>query len=117
MSLNSNTTGLEEILASVNALPEAGSGGGGSIETCTVAITFTGALSTNSLRYTNGNMIVTTGTLTKGSKKYTGTFEVAKGTLLYTVFSGSGAVVTGEIEKITTLTYAINGDGTITIEG
>ena len=26
MSLNSNTTGLEEILASVNALPEAGSG-------------------------------------------------------------------------------------------
>ena len=28
MSLNSNTTGLEEILASVNALPEAGGGGG-----------------------------------------------------------------------------------------
>lgn len=27
MSLNSNTTGLEEILASVNALPEAGGGG------------------------------------------------------------------------------------------
>ena len=26
MSLNSNTTGLEEILASVNASPEAGSG-------------------------------------------------------------------------------------------
>lgn len=36
MSLTSNTTSLQDILAAVNALPEAGSGGGSSMETCTV---------------------------------------------------------------------------------
>ena len=46
MSLNSNTTGLEEILASVNALPDAGSGGGGgSVETCTVTFSTWGSFS------------------------------------------------------------------------
>lgn len=36
--LNNNTTALQEILATVNALPEAG-GSGGSVETCTVTLT------------------------------------------------------------------------------
>lgn len=37
--LNSNTAALQEILATVNALPEAGSGGGWSKEVCNIAIT------------------------------------------------------------------------------
>lgn len=35
--ITDNTTSLEEVLAAVNALPDAG-GGGGSVETCTVNI-------------------------------------------------------------------------------
>ena len=41
MSLTSNNTELQNILAAVNALPEAGSGGGssgGGVETCTVTL-------------------------------------------------------------------------------
>ena len=38
MSLTSNNTELQNILATINALPEA-SGGGGRVETCTVKIT------------------------------------------------------------------------------
>lgn len=37
-NLSKNTTDLQAILAAVNALPEAGSGGGASVETCTVTI-------------------------------------------------------------------------------
>ena len=36
MSLTTNNTSLQEILAKVNALPEAGSGSGGGVETCVV---------------------------------------------------------------------------------
>lgn len=39
--LTTNTTSLQAILDAVNALPEAGSGGGASVETCTVNINFT----------------------------------------------------------------------------
>ena len=38
--LQGNNTELQEILAAVNALPNAGSGGGGSLATCTVRIYF-----------------------------------------------------------------------------
>ena len=37
--LQSNNTDLQAILDTINALPEAGSSGGGSVETCTVTIT------------------------------------------------------------------------------
>lgn len=36
--LTQNNTDLQAILATVNALPEAGGGGGGAVETCTVEI-------------------------------------------------------------------------------
>ena len=39
--LEQNTTALDEVLAMVNALPDAGGGGGG-VETCTVTITQSG---------------------------------------------------------------------------
>ena len=41
--LEQNSTSLDEVLAMVNALPDAGGGGGGaSVETCTVVITVKG---------------------------------------------------------------------------
>jgi hypothetical protein len=44
--LEQNTTSLDEVLAMVNALPDAGGGGGGgaSAETCTVEITLSGGI-------------------------------------------------------------------------
>lgn len=39
MSILTNTTDLQAVLEKVNLLPDAGSGGGTSIETCTVSIT------------------------------------------------------------------------------
>lgn len=36
MSLSGNTEKINELLSKINALPEAGSGGGGAIESCTV---------------------------------------------------------------------------------
>lgn len=36
--LTQNNTDLQAILAMANALPEAGSGGGGAVETCSIAI-------------------------------------------------------------------------------
>lgn len=38
MSLTSNNTELQNILATINALPEAGGPSGGAIETCTVTL-------------------------------------------------------------------------------
>ncbi|MBE5800050.1 MAG: hypothetical protein E7321_08900 [Clostridiales bacterium] len=42
MSITTNNTSLQEILAKVNALPEAGGGGssGGGVETCTVTFVY-----------------------------------------------------------------------------
>lgn len=37
--LQTNNTNLQALIDKANALPEAGSGGGGSVETCTVEIT------------------------------------------------------------------------------
>lgn len=92
-----------------------GSGGGGSVETCTVILDRTGAIGTNRLLYTNGNMAVTEGTLTQSGKvNFSETFEVAKGTLLYTFFVDSGGtIIEGEAEIISTNLYAIYGDATI----
>lgn len=36
--LEQNTTSLDEVLAMVNALPDAGGGGGGSVDTCSLRI-------------------------------------------------------------------------------
>lgn len=41
--LNENTTSLQEILEAVNNLPEAGSGGGASFQTCDVTLVINGA--------------------------------------------------------------------------
>lgn len=44
MAISDNTTTLQAILDSVNALPDAGGGsGGGSVETCTILIYYPGA--------------------------------------------------------------------------
>ena len=100
--------GLSSVDVTVNV-----SGGGGGVETCTVTIIYRGPINSRSLRYTNGNMTITTGTLTTGGKSSKGTFKVAKGTVLFTEFSGSLVNVKGEIEQLNFNTYAINGDGTI----
>lgn len=42
MSLTTNTTALQSILDAVNALPEAGSGGGASIDTCSISFSTDG---------------------------------------------------------------------------
>lgn len=59
MSLTSNTTSLQDILAAVNALPDAGSGGGASVETCTVTFGFRSLMSedgTEICHYLDGSM-------------------------------------------------------------
>ena len=42
--LTQNTADLDALIAKANALPDAGSGGGGAVETCTVTVTFTGVV-------------------------------------------------------------------------
>ena len=51
--LNQNTSTLEEILDAVNNLPEAGGGGGGSVETCLVTVTEKMAFEYPTCFYTN----------------------------------------------------------------
>lgn len=57
--LEQNTTALDEVLAMVNALPDAGSGGGG-VETCTVTVNDVGNVNyLTHMRYVNGEFIPT----------------------------------------------------------
>lgn len=57
--LEQNSTSLDEVLAMVNALPDAGGGGGGgaSVETCTVTVTSTqGMYSAGYTEYSDGTL-------------------------------------------------------------
>ena len=59
--LQTNNTNLQELINKANALPDAGSGGGGSVETCTVTLSSDAPSSgTESVYYTNGSNEVQT---------------------------------------------------------
>ena len=61
--LNSNTAALQEILATVNALPEAGGGGGTEIETCTVTVNCEGTINLYAYMAVEAGKLVAKGTI------------------------------------------------------
>ena len=120
MSLSGNTAKINELLSKINALPEAGSGGGsgGGVETCTVTVT--------SAKYAmppEGTVYYTGENFTTQQADYGATlygnplnFTVPKGTLI--VFSiWSADTTTTNAEKIFQETgftvFHISGDATI----
>ena len=60
--LSKNTADLDALIAKANALPDAGSGGGGAVETCTVHFTALNGFFPNNFAffcYTKNNTIIT----------------------------------------------------------
>lgn len=98
--LQQNNTDLQAILADVNALPDAGSGGGGAIETCTVKINSQG--STFKLYGTNEN----------------GAFEASSTINEQGSHTFVGSVLKGSLLSIyqTSLDFNITGDATLLVK-
>ena len=119
---------LTDLETAIDALPDAGSGGGsGSVETCTVTVTYEMIppdSSSGNYYYTSPDMIASTGTWSE----YNFTVTVAKGTVFVLlkyggstyVISGSASLVLGGSDPNTYELYSaflVNGDCTITYTG
>ena len=120
-AITANNTDLQSILDAVNALPEAGSGGGVSIETCTVTVT-TNAFNIKTILYStlvDGKIISTeTGEILSGSEPIQ--IVVVKNMYIYINSQAATIKYDGDISD----TYAqsespslflINGDGNFSI--
>lgn len=88
--LQTNNTNLDSLISKINAaknvaasLPEAGSGGGGSIELCTVTITMDGPPTDEIIYYTNGS----SGLMQVGIAGGNNTIEVMKNSFICTNIS------------------------------
>lgn len=121
--LQTNNTALDGYIARINAakevaagLPEAGGGGGGSVETCDCAFLCDApSMEDATVYYVNANMEVTT----KSFPIMDGTrIIVAKNTILTVVPWTSMCDVSGNCSKLVSShnggSFIINGDATIT---
>jgi hypothetical protein len=100
--LQINNTNLQALIDKANALPDAGSGSGGSVETCTVTINKTGAFSVRAYYTTLEDTVVGTNASSPGPMPLT--IECIKGSILY--LYGFGGDVTYN-------SLTIDGDATL----
>lgn len=115
--LQTNNTNLQALINKANALPEAGGGGSGGMETCTVTATQPGGPTPviPYIVYTNSNMEIVSEDLTDAL-----TLTVVKGTILLGIDGSSmDNVVSGDASIIhhygTQTSFQINGNATIEI--
>ena len=112
-----------ELEATIDSLPEAGSGGGsggggGSVETCSVEIMADAPMmGGEAMFYTNASMVVVEDSMT-GTEWMTGkTVTVVKGTILVIEVSAQGWSITGSATELVDIDeasfFAINGDCSI----
>lgn len=97
--LNQNTASLQEILAAINNLPDAGSGGGGAVDTCTVTVS-TNVNAAVVYSTTDGDGLLTTAYT--NNYEWENTLTVACGSYLYVPINSSipGHSIAGEAEYI-----------------
>ena len=118
--LQTNNTNLQALIAKANALPNAdagGSSGGGSIETCTGTMTFSGIPAPNmaTIHYVGTDLQLRSKLFEEGS-----TFVCMKNSIIYITGWSSMSTASGNITKIDynelRAAYFVAGDFTLLYE-